>query len=66
MKPNFKEMTRKELVAYVKEHRTDDDAIRELFINRRDPNAVRHPAEQTPEQIKEILEQKIKQKQQES
>ena len=65
MKPNFKEMTREELVVYVKENRTDDEAIGELFINRRDPNAVRYPADQTPEEIKEILQQKIEQKQQE-
>ena len=66
MKPNFKEMTRKELVAYIKEHRTDDEAIEELFVNRRNPNATKYPANQTQEEIKQILQQKINQKQQET
>lgn len=35
---NFKEMTDSELRAYVKEHRSDDEAIRELFVNRRSPD----------------------------
>lgn len=38
LKPNFKAMTLNELRAYVKEHRTDDEAIRELFVNRRSPD----------------------------
>ena len=38
MKPDFKAMSHAELVAYIKEHRTDDDAIQELFVNRRSPD----------------------------
>lgn len=39
MKHNFSEMSLAELRAYVKEHRNDDEAIHELFVNRRNPNA---------------------------
>lgn len=35
---NFKHMTNSELRAYIKEHRSDDEAIRELFVNRRSPD----------------------------
>ena len=55
MKPNFKEMTKAELLAYIKEHRTDDEAIRELFINRANPDAAWHSASTTPDEIKQII-----------
>lgn len=55
MKPNFKTMTRKELCAYIKNNRTDDEAINELFINRSDPNSIKYPANQTGEEIEQIL-----------
>ncbi len=42
-KPNFTEMTRKELKTYIRQHPTDDDAIRELFVNRREQNAKIYP-----------------------
>lgn len=42
-KPNFTQMTRKELKNYIRENPTDDEAIRELFINRRSPNARIYP-----------------------
>jgi len=64
MKPNFKEMSREELIAYVKEHRTDDEAIHELFVNRRNPNAKVYPANQTMDEIKQILLEKIREKEQ--
>jgi hypothetical protein len=35
-KPDFNQMTRKELKKYILTHPTDDEAIRELFINRWD------------------------------
>ncbi len=38
-KPNFTQMTRKELKTYIRQNPTDDEAIRELFVNRRSPNA---------------------------
>ena len=43
MKPNFQQITRKELKKYILAHPTDDAAIRELFINRRNPNAQVYP-----------------------
>ena len=43
MKTNFEQMTRKELKKYILAHPTDDEAIRELFINRRNPNAQVYP-----------------------
>lgn len=43
-KPNFKQMTRNELKKYILAHPTDDEAIAELFINRRNPNATIYPS----------------------
>lgn len=43
MKPDFNKMTRKELKKYVLSHPNDDEAIRELFIKRRSPNAKIYP-----------------------
>jgi len=37
MKPNFYEMTRAELLAYLKEHRDDDEAWG-IFLDRRSPD----------------------------
>lgn len=44
MKPNFKEMSRKELRAYVLSHRDDDEAFY-AFVDKvnEDPNRVKHP-----------------------
>ena len=42
-KPDFSQLTRKELKAYIRQHPTDDEAIRELFINRRHPDAKVYP-----------------------
>lgn len=42
-KPDFTQMSRKHLKAYIRQHPTDDDAIRELFVNRRSPNAKTYP-----------------------
>ena len=42
-KPNFTQMTRKELKNYIRQNPTDDEAIRELFVNRRSPNAKSYP-----------------------
>lgn len=42
-KPNFTQMTRKELKTYIRQNPTDDEAIRELFVNRRSPNAKKYP-----------------------
>ena len=43
MKSNFSKMSLVELRAYVKKHRNDDEAIHELFVNRRNPNAKQYP-----------------------
>ena len=58
MKPNFSEMSLSDLQAYVKEHRTDDEAIRELFVNRRSPDATAtwYPAPLNSEGIKTMQE----------
>jgi len=41
MKPDFNAMSRAELLAYLKEHRTDDEA---WGILERNPNAKQYPA----------------------
>lgn len=63
--PNYKKMSREELRKYVLLHRDDDEAIRELFVNRRNPNAKIYPANQTPDEIKQIILEKIERKEQE-
>jgi len=50
MKPDFKEMNKTELKAYVLEHRDDIEAVRELF-GRRSPAGHRYPAPRTQEDI---------------
>lgn len=59
MKQNFKEMSFSELRAYIVEHREDEEAIHELFVNRRNPNAKVYPYNQSGEEIEEILRRKI-------
>jgi hypothetical protein len=61
MKPNFSEMSLAELRAYVKEHRSDDEAIHELFVNRRNPNAKQYPPPLGEESIR-IMEQAFQEK----
>ncbi|WP_009630056.1 DUF6887 family protein [Synechocystis sp. PCC 7509] len=60
-KPNYKQMSKEDLIAYIKLNRTDDEAIRELFVNRRNPNAKRYPAPLDPETIR-ITEEAIRNK----
>ena len=59
-KPDFTKMTRKELKTYIRQHPTDDEAIRELFINRRSPNAKTYPFpyHMTKEELTEIFRPK--------
>ncbi len=61
-KPNFQEMTRKELKKYVLANPTDDEAIRELVLNRRNPNATVYPPPSTlaDGEAERILRMKIK------
>ncbi|PSB04227.1 hypothetical protein C7B64_05100 [Merismopedia glauca CCAP 1448/3] len=60
-KPNFQEMSREELKKYIRTHPTDDDAIRELFVNRRNPNAKRYPYPyDMPEvEVRDIFQKKL-------
>ncbi|HEY9803721.1 MAG TPA: hypothetical protein V6D25_25490 [Leptolyngbyaceae cyanobacterium] len=46
-KPDFRQMNRQELKAYIRENPTDDEAIRELFVNRRSPHAKTYPSPET-------------------
>lgn len=63
--PNYEKMSREELRKYVLLHRDDDEAIRELFVNRRNPNAKIYPVNQTTDEIKQIILEKIERKEQE-
>ncbi len=61
MKPDFNQMSRTELRAYILANREDDDAI-EALIKRRDPNSPIYPYPQTEEdfkQMQEILRQRL-------
>ncbi|MDJ0661154.1 MAG: hypothetical protein QNJ42_16945 [Crocosphaera sp.] len=60
-KPDFKQMTRKELKKYILSHPTDDEAIEEFISNHRSPNTVVLPPPSTMsyEKVKEILKEKI-------
>ena len=42
-KPDFKAMSQAELRQYVLSHRDDTAAMRELFVNRSDPNGKIYP-----------------------
>lgn len=59
-KPNYKEMTHEELRKYVLAHRDDDEAINELFVNRRDPNAKVYPANMSIEEMTQVIQERIK------
>ena len=61
MKPDFKQMTRAELKAYIVAHREDDEAIHELFVNRRNPNAKQYPPPLDEEGIR-IMEEAFREK----
>ncbi|MEC4986763.1 MAG: hypothetical protein SAK42_21895 [Oscillatoria sp. PMC 1076.18] len=59
--PNFKQMNRSELKKYIRNNPTDDQAIRELFVNRRNPKAIRYPYpyEMSFEKVETIFKDKI-------
>lgn len=63
MKLNFTEMPKEELIAYIKKHRTDDEAIRELFVNRRSPDeaATWYPAPLDEKAVR-IMEEAFREK----
>jgi hypothetical protein len=60
-KPDFTQMTRNELKKYILSHPTDNEAIRELFINRRNPNAqiFPYPYDMPYEEVEAILKSKL-------
>jgi len=60
-KPDFTKMTRKELKKYILSHPTDDEVIRELFINRRNPNVQVFPYPQNMpyEEIEAMFKSKL-------
>jgi hypothetical protein len=63
MKPDFKTMPRKELIAYVLAHRDDDDAF-EALINRRSPDSeatwYNFPyTEEGQRQMEEVFRRKV-------
>ena len=62
-KPDFKQMTRKELKKYILAHPTDDEAIRELFISRRNPNVkvYPYPYDLPYEEVETIFKSKLEQ-----
>lgn len=60
-KQNYEQMSTDDLIAYIKLNRTDDEAIRELFVNRRNLNATKYPAPLDPETIR-ITEEAIRNK----
>lgn len=63
MKPNFYTMSRAELLAYLKEHRTDDEAWG-IFLDRRNPSAKKYPPPLDEEGMR-IMEEAFRQKIQE-
>ncbi len=60
MKPNFNSMSRTELLNYIKQNRTDDEAWR-IFLERRNPNAKKYPAPLDEDSIK-IMEEAFREK----
>lgn len=60
-KPDFNQMSRQELRAYILAHRDDDEAI-ETLIRMGNPNSPVYPFPQTDEDLKameEILKRKL-------
>ncbi|WP_445635348.1 hypothetical protein NSTC745_00015 [Nostoc sp. DSM 114161] len=60
-KPDFTQMTRKELKKYILSHPTDNEAIRELLINRRNLNAQTfpYPYDMPYEEVETIFKSKL-------
>jgi hypothetical protein len=61
MKPNFSEMSRKELKKYILQHPTDEEAIRELFIQRWDREKAKSfpsPLEMSKQELDEVFRPK--------
>lgn len=66
MKPNFQAMTQKELIAYILEHRDEDEAFRVLMDRAHaDPDAEFYPAPKSIDDLKhfpELLEKRRQQR----
>lgn len=64
MKPNFKQMSDVQLREYIKQHRTDNEAIAELFVNRRssDAEATWYATAELSDTV-DVIQQKINQRQ---
>lgn len=60
MKPDFNTMSRAELLAYLKEHRDDNEAWG-IFLDRRNPNAKQYPAPLNEEGMR-VMEEAIRRK----
>ena len=60
-KPNFSQLTRQDLKSYIRQHPTDDEAIRELFVNHRSPDArvFPPPSQMTQEDLENVFKQKM-------
>lgn len=58
-KPDYQSMSRAELKQYVLDHRNDDEALDEL-MKRRNPNTLTYPANLTTEEVRSIVEKKVK------
>jgi hypothetical protein len=54
-KPDFSQMSRQELKAYILTHREDDDAI-EALIRMGNPNSTVYPFPQTAEDLQAMAE----------
>jgi len=61
---NFKQMSNDQLREYIKQHRTDNEAITELFVNRRssDSEATWHATAGVSDTV-EVIKQQINQRQ---
>ena len=57
IKPNFEAMSRKELLAYIREHRDDDEAFR-IYMDRvtAEPTTEIYPAPQSIDDLKNFPE----------
>ncbi len=63
MKPNFEQMSRAELLAYLKEHRTDDEAWGIFLDSSSDETATWYPPPLDEEGMR-IMEEAFRQKMQ--
>lgn len=64
MKLNFEQMSDSQLREYIKQHRTDNEAIAELFVNRRssDAEATWYATAGVSDTV-DVIQQKIDQRQ---